>query len=163
MAELVLRQYSADPGRGGRRMAAFVVNAAMVFEDFVTRAVREALRRRPGRTESQYRRHFDGERTIPIRPDVVHVEAEGPVAVFDAKYKLEGPVADAYQMRAYCTALSLTTGWLIYARGTPDALHRYIRNTDINIVQHSLDLDTDPADLLRQVADLAGRALIKVC
>ena len=163
LAELVLRHYSADPGPGGRGMAAFVVNMATVFEDFVTTALREALRGRPGRTESQYRTHLDKERTIPIRPDVVHVEAERPVAVFDAKYKLEGPAADAYQMLAYCTALGLTTGWLIYARGAPDSLHRYIRNTDINIIQFGLDLDAEPADLLRQVTDLANSALIGVC
>ncbi len=64
---------------------------------------------------------LDDQRTIFIRPDVVHVVRRKPVAVLDAKYKLEDassgyPNADVYQMLAYCTMLSPNRGWLVYAQ-----------------------------------------------
>jgi 5-methylcytosine-specific restriction enzyme subunit McrC len=56
LAEIVLRNQSAEPGPGGVSVAAFVVSMAKVFEDFVAVALREALAPHPGRTEAQYGR-----------------------------------------------------------------------------------------------------------
>ena len=68
--------------------------------------------------------HLDDQRTIFIRPDVVHVVRGKPVGVLDAKYKLEDasssyPNADVYQMLAYCTTLALTAAGRSTHRGTP--------------------------------------------
>ena len=87
-----------------------------------------------------------------------------PVAVFDAKYKLEDassgyPNADVYQMLAYCTALQLTRGWLVYAQGNAPPGVRRVRHTSVDIIQYPLDLAASPADLLRQVGMLARTAL----
>lgn len=86
-----------------------------------------------------------------------------PVAVFDAKYKLESKTsrytnADLYQMLSYCTALGLTTGWLVYAHGSAAGV-RHVRNSQIRIIQHPLDLTAAPRDLLRQIDELAQRPL----
>jgi 5-methylcytosine-specific restriction enzyme subunit McrC len=164
LAQLVLRHQSAEPGPGDVTMAAFVVNMAKVFEDFVTTALREALAAYPGHTDGQYPAHMDEDQTIPIRPDVVHVVRGRPVAVFDAKYKLEGatsgyPNADAYQMLAYCTALHLRTGWLVYAHGTSPPGRRRVRNTGIDIVHYPLDLAATPRELLVSIDALAHRAM----
>ncbi|MFI7517527.1 McrC family protein [Micromonospora echinofusca] len=164
LAQLVLRYQSAEPGPGDVSMAAFVVNMAKVFEDFVTTALREALAPYPGHTNSQYLAHLDVDRTIPIRPDVVHVINGRPVAVFDAKYKLEGansgyPTADAYQMLAYCTALNLSLGWLIYAQGTSKPGPRRICNTEIDVVHHPLDLTAPPGQILADIDVLARKAV----
>jgi 5-methylcytosine-specific restriction enzyme subunit McrC len=62
-------------------------------------------------------------------------------------------------MLAYCTALRLPDGHLVYARGNaPHAAHR-VRHTGITIHQHTLDLDQAPAGLLSDVRALAGRLL----
>jgi 5-methylcytosine-specific restriction enzyme subunit McrC len=164
LAQLVLRNQSAEPGPGDITMAAFVVNMARVFEDFVTTALREALAPYPGHTDGQCPAHLDVDRTIPIRPDVVHVINSRPVAVFDAKYKLEGissgyPNADAIQMLAYCTALKLPLGWLIYAQGTSEPGRRRIRNTEINVVHRPLDLAAPPSQILVDIDVLALEAM----
>ena len=161
LAEIVLRNQSAEPGPGGVSVAAFVVSMAKVFEDFVTVALREALAPHPGHTEAQYPGHLDEQRKIAILPDVVHLVADQPVAVFDAKYKLEDassgyPNADVYQMLAYCTALQLPRGWLVYAQGNAPPGVQRVRHTWIDIVQYPLDLAASPADLLRQVDTLAA-------
>ncbi|MGY3520224.1 McrC family protein [Micromonospora sp. PTRAS2] len=163
LAQIILRYQSAEPGPGDLTIAAFVANMAKVFEDFVTTALREALAPYPGHTASQYQDHLDIDRSIPIRPDVVHLVNQRPVAVFDAKYKLEGlssryPNADAYQMLAYCTALDLPTGWLIYAQGTAPSRRR-VRHTGIDIVHHPLDLTAAPRQILTDVDNLAQDAV----
>jgi 5-methylcytosine-specific restriction enzyme subunit McrC len=163
LAEIVLRHQSVEPGPNGSPMAGFVVSMAKVFEDFLTTALREALARYPGHTQAQHHAHLDQQRTIAIRPDIVHTVAGRPVVVFDAKYKLESPNtgfpgADAYQMLAYCTALLVRTGWLVYAHGTtPPGPHR-VRHTSIDIIHYPLDLSAPPAALLQQVATLAEAA-----
>jgi 5-methylcytosine-specific restriction enzyme subunit McrC len=118
----------------------------------------------PGHTDGQYRSHLDTQQTIAIRPDVVHIINDRPVAVFDAKYKLEDPTSgypntDAYQMLAYCTALRLTTGWLVYALGTSPPGGRRVRHTQIDIVRFAVDLAAPPVELLRQVGALGAEAL----
>ena len=163
LAEIVLRNQSAEPGPGQIMIASFVVSMAKVFEDFVAIALREALTPYPGHTESQYLDYLDEDRKVQIYPDVVHVIGRRPAAVFDAKYKLESsssgyPNADLYQMLAYCTALELPVGWLVYAQGTASPGVRRVRHTSVDIVQYPLDLAASPADLLRQVSALAGDA-----
>jgi 5-methylcytosine-specific restriction enzyme subunit McrC len=164
LAEIVLRNQSAEPGPGGATVAAFVVSMPTVFEDFVTTALREALAPYPGLTHAQYPSHLAERERIPIRPDVVHVVNTRPAVVFDAKYKLESagrryPNADAYQMLAYCTALGLARGWLVYAQGlcAPDEYR--VRNTAIDIVQYPLDLNVQPQQLLGQIGALVGAAM----
>ena len=164
LAQVILRHQSAEPGPGGLTITAFVVSMAKVFEDFVSTALREALTRYPGRTDSQHSAHLDTGLGIPIRPDVVHLVNRRPAAVFDAKYKLESPSsrypnADAYQMLAYCTALGLTTGWLVYAQGTAPPQRRRVRNTTIDIVHHPLDLTLSPGKILSDIDALAREAM----
>ncbi len=170
LAELLLADRSLQLGDQRRiPTAAFVVDMAKVFEDFLTVALQEALRRHPGHTVSQYPTHLDQPApghtpAIRMNPDVVHVVDGHPVAVFDAKYKREDasagfPNADSYQMLAYCTALGLPRGWLVYAHGHSGQVVRRIRHTDIDIVESPLDLSRDPEAVLAQVAALAEAAV----
>jgi 5-methylcytosine-specific restriction enzyme subunit McrC len=167
LAGIVLANASAETGIGGLQIAAFVVDMAKVFEDFVGTALTEALRRYPGTTRLQYRSQLDApqrgsEAAIPMLVDIVHAVGKVPRLVFDAKYKARGPAdrypnADHYQMLAYCTALSVPTAWLVYAGGG-DAHRRRIRNTDIEVIEYPLDLRREPVALLEQVDKLAHRA-----
>lgn len=167
LAEIVLDERAVAVAEGAAQTAAFVVNMAKAFEDFVTVALTEALDG-AGRTHAQYATVLDeadsgGRHAYGMAPDVVHVVDGRPVAVFDAKYKLEGadgsfPNADAYQMLAYCTALRLRCGWLVYAEGTPRREARRVRHTNISIVEYPLDLSVHPFELDRQVQVLASKA-----
>jgi len=167
LAEIILTNSSAEAGRGELQVAAFVVDMAKVFEDFVGTALTEALRRYPGTTRLQYPSHLDApdrgaKAAIPMKVDIVHSVSTVPRLVFDAKYKAAGPGdrypnADHYQMLAYCTALSVPTAWLVYAGG--GAAHRRpIRHTNIEVIEYPLDLRSEPAVLLGQVDMLVRRA-----
>jgi 5-methylcytosine-specific restriction enzyme subunit McrC len=165
LAEIVLRNASAEAGPGDLTMAAFVVNMATVYEDFVGTALREALARFPGGTHVQYKSHLDvpdHESRLTMYADVVHVVCGEPRIVFDAKYKAADPRgsypnADHYQMLAYCTALQVPTAWLGYAGGGPPRRRRIV-NTDITVVEYPLDLSANPRELLAQIDLLAASA-----
>ncbi|GAA4850817.1 McrBC 5-methylcytosine restriction system component [Luteimicrobium xylanilyticum] len=169
LAELVLRAIGLSTSAGGAPVAAFVVDMAVVFEDFVTTALRESLAVLSplGQTKGQYRSWLDQNSLVRIKPDVVHMVRGAPWLVFDAKYKLgyqDGgyPTADVYQVHAYCTALGLGRGYLVYAgsraHGAAPVVHR-VRNTEIDVVQWPLDVAVVPAMLIRQISELATAAL----
>ncbi|MEU7294913.1 restriction endonuclease [Streptomyces exfoliatus] len=161
LAETVLRGESAEQGEGSLRIEGFLFDMNKLFEDFVCTALREALAPYGGRAELQAKGiHLDHGDAVRMRPDLVWYADHGAArAVADAKYKAEKPAgypeADLYQMLAYCTALGLSDGHLVYAKGhAPHAVHR-VRNAGITIHQHALDLDRAPDALLQDVRTLA--------
>lgn len=169
LAEIILRNVSAEAGLGRHSVASFVVNMAAVFEDFLTTAVKEALDMYPGETVGQYPAFLDeaelnsrtGDR-VRMLVDIVHSVDGTPAMVFDAKYKAASPSgayanADHYQMLAYCTALEVSRAWLIYAgAGIPRV--RRVRNTEISVVEFPIDLSQAPEDLLARVKFLTESA-----
>jgi 5-methylcytosine-specific restriction enzyme subunit McrC len=168
LAEIILRNMSAEAGIGRHSVASFVVNMAKVFEDFVTTSLREALDGYPGETSGQYETFLDeaevgqmGNR-VRMAVDIVHSVGGVPAMVFDAKYKAASasdayPNADYYQMLAYCTALTVPTAWLIYA-GPGLARTRRVSNSSVSIVEFPLDISQAPAALLARVKALAEAA-----
>ncbi|RKR12630.1 McrC family protein [Arthrobacter oryzae] len=169
LAEIILRNMSAEAGLGRHSVASFVVNMATVFEDFLTTALKEALDRYQGETVGQYPAFLDeaepagrsGDR-VRMYVDIVHSVAGTPAMVFDAKYKAASssgayPNADHYQMLAYCTALGVQTAWLVYA-GPGRARTRCIRNSDVSVVEYPIDLSQTPEDLLARVQKLSMTA-----
>lgn len=160
LAELVLRGSSVEHLAGDVTISGFLFDMARVFEDFLSAAFRTALAPHGGHCVLQASRHLDEDGAIRIVPDILYVRDDGdPIAVADAKYKAEKPEgypdADLYQMLAYCTALGLSEGHLIYAKGNgPHAAHRVCR-AGITIHQHALDLDQPPANLLADIQHLA--------
>jgi 5-methylcytosine-specific restriction enzyme subunit McrC len=165
LAEIILGNASTETGAGRLRMAAFVVDMGRVFEDFVTKALRQALFRYPGSTRPQYPCRLDagdGPPALPMWVDLVHLRGGRPRIIFDAKYKAADsrgryPNADHYQMIAYCTALCVPRAWLVYAGGGPTSVRR-ILHTDISIVESPLDLAAKPRALLAQIKALADQA-----
>lgn len=172
LAEIILRNMSAEAGLGRHSVASFVVNMATVFENFLTTALKEALHRYPGETVGQYQAFLDeaepmrgrGDR-VRMWVDIVHSIDGVPAMVFDAKYKAASrlgayPNADHYQMLACCTALEVEMAWLVYA-GPGPARTRSIRNSDVSVVEYPIDLSQTPEDLLAKVqcvADASYRA-----
>ncbi|WP_406259495.1 McrC family protein [Streptomyces chartreusis] len=162
LARTVLDNASFEHAPGGLRIDGFLFDMNKLFEDFVTVALREACRRLGHSARLQDSHHLDEAAAIRMRPDFVLYEPGGaPCAVVDAKYKAEKregfPDADLYQMLAYCTALGLREGHLVYAKGNaPHAAHT-VRHAGIVIHQHALDLDQEPSDLLSDVEEVAAR------
>ncbi|OIV37881.1 restriction endonuclease [Mangrovactinospora gilvigrisea] len=161
LAELVLRGGSVEQQDGSVRIDGFLLNLATVYEAFVCTALGRALTRYGGYCRDQDPWHLDADRRIRMRPDLVwYADTGRPVGVADAKYKAEKPAgfpdADLYQMLAYCTALGVRSGHLVYARGTEPAIRHVIAGADVELVQHVLDLDQDPKPLLRDVDRIAS-------
>jgi 5-methylcytosine-specific restriction enzyme subunit McrC len=162
LARAVLDEASAEHAHGGLRVDGFLFDMNKLFEDFVTVALREAFRGTGHTARLQDPHHLDQASAIRMKPDFVLYGAHGePCAVVDAKYKAERPGgypdADLYQMLAYCTALDLREGHLVYAKGNaPHAAHQ-VRHAGIVIHQHALDLDQEPAGLLADIGSVAER------
>jgi 5-methylcytosine-specific restriction enzyme subunit McrC len=135
-----------------------------IYEDFVTSALTMAMRRYGGRAVTQARIWMDEAEKILMKPDLVwYDETDRPVAVVDAKYKVERPKrfpeADIYQMLAYCSTLGLEEGHLIYAQGNgPVKTHKLVRS-GITIHCRALDLGASPTELLHQIDDVARTIL----
>ncbi|WP_329584598.1 McrC family protein [Kitasatospora sp. NBC_01250] len=160
LARAVLDGSSPEHFAGGLRIDGFLFNMNKLFEDFVTLALREAYRATDLTCRLQDPHHLDEASLIRMRPDLVLYGPAGtPQAVADAKYKAEKPDgypdADLYQMLAYCTALGLPEGHLVYAKGNAPHTAHQVRQAGIVIHQHALDLDRSPAELLGEVRSLA--------
>ncbi len=161
LAELILGGNAVDQAPGDIRVGGFLVNMATVFEDFLTVALTEALRPHDGWCRPQDRHHLDVHDRIAMKPDLVWYLDGRPAAVIDAKYKAEKPAgfpdADLYQMLAYCTALGLPDGHLVYAKGNAAEVTHEVRHAGVTIHAHTVDLDTAPGELLGQTGGLAER------
>ncbi|THA77101.1 restriction endonuclease [Streptomyces sp. A0642] len=160
LARAVLDDASPEHAPGGLRIEGYLFNMNTLFEDFVTVALRESLRGTDLGCRLQDSHHLDEAAAIRMKPDFVLYRPDAmPLAVADAKYKAEKrdgyPDTDLYQMLAYCTALGLPEGHLIYAKGNePHAAYR-VRNAGVVIHQHALDLGQAPAALLADIASVS--------
>jgi 5-methylcytosine-specific restriction enzyme subunit McrC len=83
------------------------------------------------------------------------------VAVADIKYKSlsgqQSPEADVYQLLAYCTALRLGEGHLIYAHGEATPTTHVIGAAATRIIVTTVNLDQPPSPLLADLDRLASR------
>jgi 5-methylcytosine-specific restriction enzyme subunit McrC len=166
LAELILRNASAEAGEGRQQTASFVVDMAQVFEDFVGTALRSAMAAYPGELRLRYNALLseavrDSDR-LSVSPDAVHLLGGRPVVAYNAKYRAASDAgasltADHYQMLAHCTALAVPTAWLVYA-GKGEVKLRRILNTDIDIVEFPLDLSQPPSAILASVQELARQS-----
>ena len=164
LADLIITGASFDLPSHGLTANGFVINLAKVFEDFVCHQLGRRLHAHGGHTTTQYQTHLDTEHTVAMRPDLVWLDDTGtPAAVIDAKYKAEKangyPDADHYQMLAYCTALDLPTGHLIYAHGHGPPRCCHVRGGGPAIHATALDLRLAPTELADQLDQLASRIL----
>ncbi|MGW2696130.1 McrC family protein [Streptomyces sp. NPDC001296] len=162
LARAVLDGTSAEHAPGRLRIDGFLLDMNKLFEDFVTIALRDSVRDLGHTARFQDPHHLDDAAVIRMKPDLVLYGPDGtPCAVADAKYKAEKwggfPDADLYQMLAYCTALGLREGHLVYAKGNASHAAHRVRHAGIVIHQHALDLDQDPAGLLAEIAQVARR------
>jgi 5-methylcytosine-specific restriction enzyme subunit McrC len=158
LAELILRASSIASHPGAITATAFVFDMNDIFEDFITAALRERLQARGGQVLAKWTSTLDHEGGIQIEPDITWWKDSDCLAVLDAKYKSVAKgarSADAYQMLAYCTALGLPEGYLIYAKDIGQAAGTHtVRNTTRKIQARTVDLQASPEGLLAQMDGL---------
>ena len=162
LARLVLRHWSFETGRGNLRAAGFLMDMNRVFQDFVTRALREALQvsARVLRSDDGARVYLDEAGRVRLKPDLSWWDRGECTFVGDAKYKRADdgvPNADLYQLLAYATALDLPGGMLIYARGEAEPAVHTVRHAGKRLEIHALDLSGPRDELLARVGNLARR------
>lgn len=167
LAELLLSHRSAQP-EGGSPLATdgFLLDMPAVFERFLTVTLTAALARHGVRCAAQETHHrLDEAARVPFRPDLVLYRAGRALSVADAKYTYATPTAPPtshlYQLLAYCTALGLPQGHLIYAASTAtptsDPTPHVVRRSGVTVTAHTLDLTVPPPTLLANITTLAER------
>ncbi|MXX76030.1 MAG: restriction endonuclease [Holophagales bacterium] len=164
LARLILRHTSIESGRGKVRANGFLMDMNVVFQEFVTRALREELKLSESAFPSDKRLlplHLDDNRKVRLKPDLSWWD--GPTCTFvgDAKYKrvqhAHVPNADLYQLLAYTTALDLPGGLLIYAEGEADDVVHRVRHAGKQLEVTTLDLSGSIDSLQAEIGKLAER------
>ena len=165
LSRLILRHSAFQSSRGTVRASGFLIDMNVLFQEFLTVALREAL----GVSERAFGEHgipsLDKGNRLHLRPDLVWRDGSSCVFVGDAKYKNIAdkavPESDIYQMLAYVTALNLQGGMLIYAKGEADTAAYHIRNVDKTVEVASLDISGTLNDILMNVRGL-GRKVMRL-
>ena len=164
LAEVILDAASFELTGTDLAVTGFVVDMAKVFEDFVCATLGARLRHHRGTVRAQDPWYLDRDREIRMRPDLVwYRDGERPTAVVDAKYKAEKPAgfpdADLYQMLAYCTALRLPVGHLVYAKGNEAGRVHRVAGAAVTLRAHAVDLSLPPNELLLEVDRIAAHVV----
>ena len=162
LSRLVLRHGSFESRRGQVRASGFLMDMNVVFQEFVTVALREALRVSDRVFLEKTIGSLDERGRVGLRPDLTWWLGRECVFVGDAKYKrvtVESvPNADLYQLLAYVTALDLPGGLLVYAKGEEDTAEHRVRHSGKRLEVAALDL----SGTLDEVLDRVGRLAEKV-
>lgn len=146
---------------------AFLLDMERVFEGYVTRGIVEAFAGRGRyRVDVQPRhvanRPVAGQPDIHLRPDVVLARDGRPEVVVDAKWKdLAGAAVvtdDIYQVLAYCTALGVSRGTLVYPGRRDRAWDYEMIGTPIRLTVRTVRVVGDREACARLLRRL-GRAL----
>ena len=164
LSRLILRQRSFETERGGLRASGFLIDMNVIFQEFVTRALRDELRvsDRVFRADDRIERvTLDEAGQVRLKPDLTWWDGGDCTFAGDVKYKriddAHVPNADLYQLLAYATALDLPGGLLIYAQGEEEPAAHRVRHAGKLLEVAALDLSGTPAALLARIADLAQR------
>lgn len=169
IARLILRHWFHTAARDekGVRVPGFLMDMNVVFQQFVTRKLREVM----GVSEHTLRAEQPivfavdkaKKKTIGIAPDLVWWDGGRDRYTFvgDAKYKAidGGQVrhADIYQALAYAMALDLPGALLAYAKGEADPVVHHVCHANKQIEVVAVDLEGDIAAIDESIKALAER------
>ena len=160
LSRLILRHGAFESGRGEVRASGFLMDMNVVFQEFVTVALREALGVSGSAFLERNVRSLDEEGRVHLKPDLTWWEGRDCVFVGDAKYKRTDervPNVDLHQLFAYATALDLPGGLLVYAEGKREPATYHVRHSGKRLEVAALDLSGTLDALLERVGCLARR------
>jgi 5-methylcytosine-specific restriction enzyme subunit McrC len=159
LASLVLENSSLELRDGRLEAMGLLVNMEDLYEKFATKLLGEILRDHVGQWAHRPGDLFmESRERVKLTPDVVWWQRKGqPQLVLDAKYKstVGGSSQDLYQMSAYCMALGLRHGVLLYAEAEETTHVVNMSGVHIHILR--LDLSGEPEDIHARARRLAGR------
>ncbi len=165
LSRLILRHGAFESKRGAVRATGFLMDMNVLFQEFVTVALREALGDSPYvlRSDKQLKEnlriYFANSSRVKLEPDLTLWDGTKCLFVGDAKYKrvrVEGvPNADLYQLHAYVTAARLPGGLLIYAQGEAETATYTVRNSGKRLEVVALDLRGSLDTVLKRVDFIA--------
>ena len=171
IARLILRHWFHEADRGGVRTPGFLMDMNVVFQQFVTRKLREVM----GVSEQTLRSDKKMPRTVhlavneerkkefSLQPDLSWWDGDrdGYTFVGDAKYKRIDDRAvrnaDIYQALAYATAFNLPGALLAYAKGEAEPASYCVCHAGKRIEVVAVDLEGDIAAIDEAIKELAKR------
>jgi 5-methylcytosine-specific restriction enzyme subunit McrC len=153
LCRLFLEGASLSEAEGAFSFRTFLLDMNRLFEAFVTQVLRD---RAPTgiAVDAQVQLYLGHEKKVHMRPDLVVKDHGTPRLVADCKYKRLEPDEfvhhDVYQVLAYCTAIHVEQGLLLYPVHEVDVRDEVsIRNAQVKIRQTTLDLSGDAVTLPR--------------
>ncbi len=167
LSRLILRHSAFKSERGQVRASGFLVDMNVLFQEFLTVALREALGVSADtlcsdkELKDRRRIYLDKTSRVKLEPDLTWWDGSSCVFVGDAKYKnITGervPNGDLYQLLAYTTALDLPVGLLVYAAGEADVATYVVRCSNKRLDVVALDLSGTLDQALSRVEGLADK------
>jgi 5-methylcytosine-specific restriction enzyme subunit McrC len=160
LCRLFLEGSTLSEDEGIFEFRTFLFNMNELFERFVTAALRQRLPHGLQLIPQQVI-HLDDDHHMRMRPDILIRERGMSILVADCKYKRLGEEEfkhpDNYQMLAYCTALGLERGILIYPKHEVDVqMASAIQRSPVRIEQITVDLGVERGLLDAELDRLAA-------
>ena len=163
LARIVLRSGSLQQSGAGNSSSGFLLTMSTVFEQFLGEAVAHTATRIGLRTVEQEKSALDFDALVTVKPDITLYRGTSPVAVIDAKYKVEKsdkyPNADIYQAVTYALRLGLNEAHLVYARGETEPRRIDVIGAGVTVYVHALDLELAPPLLIESIDSLVRQTV----
>lgn len=167
LGKLILDGTALCQERGAFATRSFLFDMNEVFESFLFRALRDAMRKFGGVVERQVPGGLDRApiSALPLRADIVWRNHGSVRAVIDSKYKIlarHGSTLneDVYQMLAYCVAFGIQRGLIVYAHDELDLPRSYqVKRHGYEIDLRSVGVEREPSLLLREVDRIAAEVV----
>lgn len=144
LCRLFLEGASLSEVEGSLTFRTFLLDMNRLFETFVTQVLRD---RAPFgiSVAAQVPIHLDEQKKVPMQPDLVIRDRGVSRLVADCKYKRleldEFRHHDVYQVLAYCTAINVEQGLLVYPSHEVNVREEVsVRHAPVVIRQTTLDL-----------------------
>lgn len=158
LADVILRHGSIEFDDGRTASVGMLVDMNVLYEDFVAEGLREALGERHDLWERQPGGVWlDEGRRLQLLPDVLWRRSKtADRLVIDVKYKSTSIAKndDVYQLAAYCQALGIPRGALVYASAREETF--VVRHGGPEIGVFAMDPDGEPAQLRERLRVLGN-------
>lgn len=164
-AYLLLQSQMPDLSKEGLiSLDSLVIDLSKVFEAFVRTVLAEQAASRSWNVydgNAKPTSFFHGDQTYNVHPDIVVAQEGSPIAILDAKYKLEPKEGDRYELLSFMDAFGVSRGAFVCPQ-RPGGRSRYMGETKggkaISLLRFDLaadDIQKEADRLVENVARLA--------